>query len=76
MVVIIHFLLEHWKKRGKLNGNQFIATTIVSTPMLKKMSSEYNVVFKETLTGFKWISKRFQIDVNTMPNSISNIIKK
>ena len=25
--------------------------------MLKKMSAEYNVVFKETLTGFKWISK-------------------
>ena len=30
------FLLEHWKKTDKLNGNQFIATTIVSTPMLKK----------------------------------------
>ena len=57
MVVIIHFLLEHWKKRGKLNGNQFIATTIVSTPMIKKIASEYNVVYKETLTGFKWISK-------------------
>ena len=57
MVVIIHFLLEHWKKRGKLNGNQFIATTIVSTPMIEKIASEYNVVYKETLTGFKWISK-------------------
>ena len=57
MVVIIHFLLEHWKKRGKLNGNQFIATTIVSTPMIKKIASEYNVAYKETLTGFKWISK-------------------
>ena len=57
MVVIIHFLLEHWKKRGKLNGNQFIATTIVSSPMIKKIASEYNVAYKETLTGFKWISK-------------------
>ena len=57
MVVIIHFLLERWKKRGKLNGNQFIATTIVSTPMIKKIASEYNVSYKETLTGFKWISK-------------------
>ncbi|OUW38691.1 MAG: phosphoglucomutase [Flavobacteriaceae bacterium TMED184] len=57
MVVIIYFLLEHWKKRGKLNGNQFIATTIVSTPMIKKIASEYNVAYKETLTGFKWISK-------------------
>ena len=57
MVVIIYFLLEHWKKRDELNGNQFIATTIVSTPMIKKIASEYNVAYKETLTGFKWISK-------------------
>ena len=57
MIIIFYFLLENFKKRGKLNGNQFIATTIVSTPMLKKIASEYDVIYKETLTGFKWISK-------------------
>ena len=57
MIIIFYFLLENLKKRGKLNGNQFIATTIVSTPMLKKIASEYDVIYKETLTGFKWISK-------------------
>ena len=57
MIIIFYFLLENLKQRGKLNGNQFIATTIVSTPMLKKIASEYDVIYKETLTGFKWISK-------------------
>ncbi|HCZ10608.1 MAG TPA: phosphoglucomutase, partial [Flavobacteriaceae bacterium] len=34
-----------------------IASTIVSTPMMKKMAQAYGVQYKETLTGFKWIGK-------------------
>lgn len=57
MVIMTHFLLEKWKKAGKLNGNQFIASTIVSTPMIKKVAEGFNVDYKEGLTGFKWIAK-------------------
>ncbi len=57
MVVMTYFLLEQWKKRNLLNGKQFVATTIVSTPMIKKMAQAYEVQYKETLTGFKWIGK-------------------
>jgi len=55
MVVMTYFLLEQWKKSERLNGNQFVATTIVSTPMVRKMAEAYGVQYKETLTGFKWI---------------------
>jgi len=57
MVLMTHFLLEEWKKAGKLNGNQFVASTIVSTPMVKKVAEHYNVNYIEGLTGFKWIAK-------------------
>jgi len=57
MVVMTYFLLEQWKKSNRLNGNQFVASTIVSTPMLQKMAKAYGVQYKETLTGFKWIGK-------------------
>ena len=57
MVIKTHFLLEHWKKQGKLNGKQFVASTIVSTPMVRKIAEKYNVDYKEGLTGFKWIAK-------------------
>ena len=57
MVVMTYFLLEQWKKSKRLNGNQFVATTIVSTPMIQKMAQAYGVQYKETLTGFKWIGK-------------------
>ncbi|SDX10326.1 phospho-sugar mutase [Aequorivita viscosa] len=57
MVLMTHFLLEQWKKAGKLNGKQFVASTIVSTPMVEKIAEHYNVNYLEGLTGFKWIAK-------------------
>lgn len=57
MMVMTYFLLEQRKKKNQLNGKQFIASTIVSTPMMKKMAQAYGVQYKETLTGFKWIGK-------------------
>ena len=57
MVVMTYFLLEQWKKNKLLDGNQFVATTIVSTPMIQKIAQSYGIQYKETLTGFKWIGK-------------------
>ena len=57
MVLMTHFLLEQWKKAGKLNGKQFVASTIVSTPMVQKIAEDFNVSYFEGLTGFKWIAK-------------------
>ena len=57
MVVMIGFLLEQIKKGNGFKGNEFIASTIVSTPMLRTIAESYNVEYKEVLTGFKWIAK-------------------
>ena len=57
MAVKTYFLLEQWKKDKRLNGKQFIASTIVSTPMIKKIAAKFSVEYKEGLTGFKWIAK-------------------
>ena len=57
MLIKTHFLLEQWKKQHKLNGKQFVASTIVSTPAIKKIAKDFNVIYKEGLTGFKWIAK-------------------
>ena len=57
MSVMTHYLLEQWRKAGKLDGKQFIGSTIVSTPMMLELASAYNVECKVGLTGFKWIAK-------------------
>ncbi|EDP70222.1 putative phosphoglucomutase [Flavobacteriales bacterium ALC-1] len=57
MLLMTDFLLKQWKNLGKINGNQFVASTIVSTPMMSVLAEAYNVECKIGLTGFKWIAK-------------------
>ena len=60
MVLMTKFLLDQWKDDGKINGNQFVGSTIVSTPMLPELTAAYNVDCKIGLTGFKWIAKMIE----------------
>ncbi len=57
MVVMTEFLLKKWKEEGKINGKQFIGSTIVSTELVNDVAANYNVETKIGLTGFKWIAK-------------------
>jgi phosphoglucomutase len=57
MILMTAFLLEQWKKAGKINGKQFVGSTIVSTPMIMELATAYGVECKVGLTGFKWIAK-------------------
>ena len=57
MVIMTAFLLEQWKRAGKITGTEFIGSTIVSTPMMQELASAYGIECKVGLTGFKWIAK-------------------
>lgn len=57
MVIMTAFLLEQWKRAGKITGKEFIGSTIVSTPMMLDLAEDYGVECKVGLTGFKWIAK-------------------
>ena len=60
MVVMTDFLIKQWQQQGKLNGKQFIGSTIVSTSMVGEIAKSYGVETKIGLTGFKWIAKMIQ----------------
>ncbi|TXD52983.1 MULTISPECIES: phospho-sugar mutase [unclassified Polaribacter] len=57
MVIMTEFLLKKWKDEQKLNGKQFVGSTIVSTELVNDVATSYNVETKVGLTGFKWIAK-------------------
>jgi phosphoglucomutase len=57
MVIMTAFLLEQWKRNDRFKGNEFIGSTIVSTPMVLELAAAYDVECKVGLTGFKWIAK-------------------
>ena len=57
MVVMTDFLLRKWKQENKINGKQFVGSTIVSTELVNDVANNYGVETKVGLTGFKWIAK-------------------
>ena len=65
MILMTNFLLKQWKKNNRINGNQFVGSTIVSTPMMPVLANAYDVECKIGLTGFKWIAKMIE-DFSTM----------
>lgn len=58
--LLIHYLLSQWKELGKLNGSQFIVKTIVTTELIERMASSFNVPCEDVLTGFKYIAEKIK----------------
>ncbi|MBG7611168.1 phospho-sugar mutase [Polaribacter sp. BAL334] len=57
MVVMTNFLLKKWKEEGRINGKQFVGSTIVSTELVNEVAAKFGIETKVGLTGFKWIAK-------------------
>ena len=57
MAVLTEFLLQKKATKNTLNPNCFIASTVVSTPLIQQIALYFGVQYKNTLTGFKWIAK-------------------
>tara|TARA_B100000963_G_scaffold15448_1_gene11817 strand:+ start:1977 stop:3671 length:1695 start_codon:yes stop_codon:yes gene_type:complete len=53
MVLMLDYLL----KKNTTHKNSFIASTVVSTPMIEKIAKLNNIEIMLSLTGFKWIGK-------------------
>ena len=58
MIVMTQFILDHLKRDE--DKRYFIGSTVVSTPMMEKLASHYNLDCKIGLTGFKWIAKMIE----------------
>jgi phosphoglucomutase len=55
--LLINYLLTAWEEKGKLDGNQYIVKTIVTTNLIEEIAKAKNVTFYNTLTGFKFIGQ-------------------
>ncbi len=53
--LLINYLLSAWEQKGKLTGNEYVISTVVTTKLIEDIALSKNVGFYETLTGFKWI---------------------
>ena len=55
--VFTDFLLSELQKENKIDGKQFIGSTIVTSDIFFDLAEKYGVDCKAGLTGFKWIGK-------------------
>lgn len=55
--LLTNYLLKLWKEQGRITGNEFIGSTIVTSDIFFPLAQQYKVNCKVGLTGFKWIGK-------------------
>ncbi|MFI5453294.1 phospho-sugar mutase [Pedobacter sp. UC225_61] len=53
--LLINYILTAWEEKGKLTGNEYVVSTIVTTSLIKAICDAKGVEYFNTLTGFKWI---------------------
>lgn len=55
--ILTFYILDQWKKDGKISGKEFIGSTIVTSDIFIDIAEKFGVECKIGLTGFKWIGK-------------------
>ncbi|QOR74907.1 phospho-sugar mutase [Cruoricaptor ignavus] len=55
--ILTYYILDQWKKAGKITGREFIGSTIVTSDIFFDIAEKFGVTCKAGLTGFKWIGK-------------------
>ncbi len=57
LALILSYQLTRWAELGKLDGNQYVVKTIVTSHMANAVADHFNVKCYDCLTGFKYIAK-------------------
>ncbi len=57
LVLLMSYQLTRWAELGKLDGNQYVVKTIVTSQMANAVADSFGVKCYDCLTGFKYIAK-------------------
>lgn len=55
-LIFIYYLITRWKETGKIQGNEYVVKTIVTTEIIKQIADQNNIECFDCYTGFKWIA--------------------
>lgn len=55
-VLLTYYLCRRWSDLGRLNGNQFVVKTIVTSEMMDAVAKSFGIKIYDCLTGFKYIA--------------------
>ncbi|MDR1780898.1 MAG: phospho-sugar mutase [Tannerella sp.] len=55
-MLLVYYLITRWRELGKLQGNEYIVKTIVTTETIRAIADRNGVDIYDVYTGFKWIA--------------------
>ena len=61
-LLIAEYRLSQMRENGMLPNNAMLVSTIVSSNLAKAIANEYNLDFREVLTGFKYIGEQIRLE--------------
>lgn len=57
LVLLMSYQLTRWAELGRLDGNQYVVKTIVTSQMANAVADHFQVKCYDCLTGFKYIAR-------------------
>ena len=61
-MIFLYYIIMNRKAQGKMQGNEFIVKTIVTTELIKAIADKNNIKMYDCYTGFKWIARQIRLD--------------
>ncbi|MDR2138430.1 MAG: phospho-sugar mutase [Tannerella sp.] len=55
-LLLVYYLIARWKETGRLQGQEYIVKTIVTTETVRAVAEQNGVEIHDVYTGFKWIA--------------------
>lgn len=59
-LIFLYYIITNRIKTGKMQPNDFIVKTIVTTELIKKIADKNKVEMIDCFTGFKWIAREIR----------------
>lgn len=55
-LLFVYYLITRWKELGKVEGNEYVIKTIVTTETIRAIAEKNGIQMYDVYTGFKWIA--------------------
>ena len=60
-MIFLYYIIMNRKAQGKMQGNEFVVKTIVTTELIKEIAAKNNIKMLDVYTGFKWIAREVRL---------------
>ena len=61
-MIFLYYIIMDRKAQGKMQGNEFIVKTIVTTELIKSIADKNHIKMYDCYTGFKWIARQIRLN--------------